>query len=86
MNNAGYTLVRPVEELSVQEFKEQFETNVFGVVRVIQEILPTMRMRKSGIIVNINSINGMVGFPLTPAYVSSKFALEGLSESVWLLR
>lgn len=82
VNNAGYALVRPVEELSVQGFKEQFETNVFGVVRVIQEILPTMRMRKSGIIVNISSINGRVGFPLTPAYVSSKFALEGLSESL----
>ena len=85
VNNAGYALVRPVEELSVQEFKEQFETNVFGVVRVIQEILPTMRMRKSGIIVNISSINGRVGFPLTPAYVSSKFALEGLSESLDVL-
>jgi NAD(P)-dependent dehydrogenase (short-subunit alcohol dehydrogenase family) len=82
VNNAGYALVGPVEELSVQEFKEQFETNVFGVVRVIQEILPTMRMRKSGIIVNISSINGRVGFPLTSAYVSSKFALEGLSESL----
>jgi NAD(P)-dependent dehydrogenase (short-subunit alcohol dehydrogenase family) len=58
VNNAGYALVGPVEELSVQEFKEQFETNVFGVVRVIQEILPTMRMRKCGIIVNISSING----------------------------
>lgn len=82
VNNAGYALVGPVEELSVQEFKEQFETNVFGVVRVIQEILPTMRMRKCGIIVNISSINGRVGFRLTSAYVSSKFALEGLSESL----
>ena len=67
VNNAGYGLVGPLEELSIQEIKEQFETNVFGVVRVIQEILPTMRMRKSGIIVNISSINGRVGFPLTSA-------------------
>jgi NAD(P)-dependent dehydrogenase (short-subunit alcohol dehydrogenase family) len=82
VNNAGYGLVGPLEELSIQEFKEQFETNVFGVIRVIQEILPIMRKQRHGTIVNISSVAGRIGFPLTSAYVSSKFALEGLSESM----
>jgi NAD(P)-dependent dehydrogenase (short-subunit alcohol dehydrogenase family) len=82
VNNAGYALVGPLEELSIQEFKEQFETNVFGVIRVTQSVLPIMRKQQHGTIVNISSIAGRIGFPLTPAYVSSKFALEGLSESM----
>jgi NAD(P)-dependent dehydrogenase (short-subunit alcohol dehydrogenase family) len=82
VNNAGYGLVGPLEELSIQEFKEQFETNVFGVIRVTQSVLPIMRKQRDGTIVNISSIAGRMGFPLTPAYVSSKFALEGLSESM----
>jgi NAD(P)-dependent dehydrogenase (short-subunit alcohol dehydrogenase family) len=82
VNNAGYALVGPLEELSIQEFKEQFETNVFGAIRVIQKILPIMRKQRHGTIVNISSVAGRIGFPLTPAYVSSKFALEGLSESM----
>ena len=82
VNNAGYTLIGPLEEVSIQEFKEQFETNVFGVIRVSQSVLPIMRKQRHGTIVNISSIAGRIGFPLTPAYVSSKFALEGLSESM----
>src|SRR5918912_1313841 len=82
VNNAGYALVGPLEELSIQEFKEQFETNVFGVIRVTQSVLPIMRKQRHGTIVNVSSIAGRIGFPLTPAYVSSKFALEGLSESM----
>src|ERR671939_14996 len=82
VNNAGYALVGPLEELSIQELKEQFETNVFGVIRVTQSVLPIMRKQRDGIIVNISSVAGMMGFPLTSAYVSSKFALEGLSESM----
>src|SRR5919197_5507939 len=82
VNNAGYGLLGPLEELSIQEFKEQFETNVFGIIRVIQKILPIMRQQRHGTIVNISSLAGRIGFPLTPAYVSSKFALEGLSESM----
>jgi NAD(P)-dependent dehydrogenase (short-subunit alcohol dehydrogenase family) len=82
VNNAGFGLVGPFEELSVEEFKEQFETNVFGVIRVTQAVLPIMRRQRNGIIVNISSIAGKIGFPLTSAYVSSKFALEGLSESI----
>jgi len=82
VNNAGYALVGPLEELSIQEFKEQFETNVFGAIRVTQAVLPIMRKQRHGTIVNISSIAGRIGFPLTSAYVSSKFALEGLSESM----
>jgi NAD(P)-dependent dehydrogenase (short-subunit alcohol dehydrogenase family) len=82
VNNAGYALVGPFEELSIEEFKEQFETNVFGVIRVTQAVLPIMRRQRCGTIVNISSIAGKIGFPLTSAYASSKFALEGLSESI----
>ena len=80
VNNAGYALVGPFEEISVKEFKEQYETNVFGVIRVTQAVLPIMRRQRNGTIVNISSIAGKIGFPLSSAYVSSKFALEGFSE------
>ena len=80
VNNAGYGLFGCVEDITIQELKAQFETNFFGVVRLIQEISPIMRKLGSGIIVNVSSIAGRIGFPGTPAYISSKFALEGLSE------
>ncbi len=82
VNNAGYALLGAVEDLSIDELKAQYETNLFGIVRVTQAVLPIMRKQKSGIIVNMSSIGGRVGFPLSPAYVSTKFALEGLSESM----
>lgn len=82
VNNAGYFLVGCLEDLTINDIKAQFETNFFGVVRTIQQVLPTMRSQKSGIIVNISSVAGRIGFPVTPAYISSKFALEGLSESM----
>jgi NAD(P)-dependent dehydrogenase (short-subunit alcohol dehydrogenase family) len=80
VNNAGYGLFGCLEDVSIDELKAQFETNFFGVVRLIQEIAPTMRKQGSGIIVNVSSVAGRIGFPGTPAYISSKFALEGLSE------
>ncbi len=82
VNNAGYVLLGPVEQLSIKEFKEQFETNFFGVIRVIQAVLPIMRRQRGGTIVNISSSAGRIGLPLNSAYVGSKFALEGLSESM----
>jgi len=82
VNNAGYFLVGCIEDISIDDMKSQFETNFFGVVRTIQAVLPTMRNLKSGIIVNVSSVAGRIGFPVTPAYISSKFALEGLSESM----
>lgn len=82
VNNAGYFLVGCLEEITIKDIKAQFETNFFGIVRTIQEVLPSMRSQKSGIIVNISSVAGRIGFPVTPGYISSKFALEGLSESM----
>lgn len=82
VNNAGYGLVGAFEDLSVEEIKTQFETNFFGVIRLTQQVLPIMRKQKSGTIVNVSSGAGLIGFPGMSAYVSSKFALEGLSESM----
>jgi short-subunit dehydrogenase len=82
VNNAGYGLVGAFEDLSVEEIKTQFETNFFGVIRLTQQVLPIMRKQKSGTIVNVSSGAGRIGFPGMSAYVSSKFALEGVSESM----
>jgi NAD(P)-dependent dehydrogenase (short-subunit alcohol dehydrogenase family) len=82
VNNAGYGLFGALEELPIDEIKKQFETNYFGAVRAIKEVLPSMRKQKSGIIINISSIAGVVGIPGESIYSSSKFALEGLSESI----
>jgi len=82
VNNAGYGLVGAFEDLSIEEIKSQFETNFFGVIRLTQQVLPIMRKQKLGTIVNVSSGAGRIGFPGMSAYVSSKFALEGLSESM----
>ena len=71
-----------IEDSSLDEIKAQFETNFFGAIRVIKKVIPIMRKQKSGTIVNVSSIAGRIGFPLGSPYVSSKFALEGLSESM----
>jgi len=82
VNNAGWALWGCVEDVSVDEFKAQFDTNFFSIIRLIQEVGPTMRKQGSGTIVNVSSVVGRIGFPASPAYISSKFALEGLSESL----
>ena len=82
VNNAGYGLMGSVEDSSLDEIKSQFETNFFGAIRVMQRVIPIMRKQRSGTIVNVSSIAGRIGFPMGSAYVSSKFALEGLSESI----
>lgn len=82
VNNAGYGLFGALEEISMDEAKKQFETNLFGAMRTIKEILPTMRKQKNGIIINVTSLAGVVGIPAECIYVSTKFALEGLSESI----
>ena len=80
VNNAGWGMWGTVEDVSIEEFKQQFETNFFSIIRMIQKVAPIMRKQKSGNIVNVSSVAGRIGFPVSPAYISSKFALEGLSE------
>lgn len=80
VNNAGYGQFGCTEDVSINDFRKQFETNFFSIVRIIQEVSPVMRKQNSGIIVNISSVGGRMGLPGSAAYISSKFALEGLSE------
>jgi len=82
VNNAGYGLIGAFEELSIDEIKNQYETNLFGLIRVTQVVLPIMRKQKSGTVVNVSSGAGLFGYPSGSAYVSTKFAIEGLSESI----
>lgn len=84
VNNAGYASGGFIEEISVGEYRRQFETNVFGAISITQIVLPYMRKQKSGKIINVSSISGQVGFPGLSPYVSSKYALEGWSESLRL--
>jgi NAD(P)-dependent dehydrogenase (short-subunit alcohol dehydrogenase family) len=80
VNNAGFGVVGPFEDVAIDEIKKQYETNFYGVIRVTQAVLPIMRRQMSGRIINISSGAGRFGYPGGSAYVSSKFALEGLSE------
>ncbi|MDW0267054.1 MAG: SDR family oxidoreductase, partial [Nitrososphaeraceae archaeon] len=83
VNNAGYSIFGSLEELSLEEIKQEFETNFFGAVRVTKAVIPTMRKNSSGTIVNVSSIGGKVGLlPFFTAYHASKFALEGYTESL----
>ncbi|MDF0682669.1 MAG: SDR family NAD(P)-dependent oxidoreductase, partial [Candidatus Nitrosocosmicus sp.] len=82
INNAGYGLSGALEDLLINEIKLQFETNFFGLIRATQEVLPIMRNQRSGIIVNISSGLGRFGIATSSAYASSKFAVEGLTESM----
>jgi NAD(P)-dependent dehydrogenase (short-subunit alcohol dehydrogenase family) len=83
VNNAGYSVFGSLEELSLEEIKQEFETNFFGAVRVSKAVIPTMRKNSSGTIVNVSSVGGKVGLLLFfTAYHASKFALEGFTESL----
>jgi NAD(P)-dependent dehydrogenase (short-subunit alcohol dehydrogenase family) len=84
VNNAGYSLIGALEDLSMDEIKAQFETNLFGAIRVMKAVLPIMRKQQGGTVVNVSSMAGRVGFPLFPAYNGTKYALEGVSESLRL--
>jgi short-subunit dehydrogenase len=82
INNAGYGSYGAVEDMPMSEAKYQFEVNIFGLARLIQLVLPTMRNQKSGRIINISSIGGSIGEPHGAWYHATKFALEGLSDSL----
>jgi NAD(P)-dependent dehydrogenase (short-subunit alcohol dehydrogenase family) len=83
VNNAGYDLFGSLEESSLEEIKQQFETNVFGVIRTTKAVIPTMRKQGNGTIINISSVGGIIGLlPFTTAYHASKFAIEGFTESL----
>lgn len=84
VNNAGFALGGFSEELSIENYRLQFETNFFGLIAVTQAVLPLMRAKKHGRIINMSSISGRIGFPGLSAYVASKHALEGYSESLRL--
>jgi len=82
VNNAGHGLLGAVEEASDSEVREVYEINVFGLLRVTRAVLPHFRERRSGHVVNISSIGGLVGLPGWGIYNSTKFAIEGLSEAL----
>ncbi len=84
VNNAGYLLVGAIEEATLDQAHAQLETNFFGVVRVVKAVLPAMREQKSGKIINISSLAGMVAVPFWGFYNASKFAVEGYSETLRL--
>lgn len=82
INNAGYPLMGPFELSTQEQVESQFNTNIFGVMRVTREILPIFRRQKEGVIVNVASMGGRVSFPMYGAYNATKWAVEGFSESL----
>jgi NAD(P)-dependent dehydrogenase (short-subunit alcohol dehydrogenase family) len=82
VNNAGISIMGAVEDTSIEEAKAQLETNFFGVLRVCRATLPALRKNGGGHVVNISSLAGIIGLPFSGLYSASKFALEGVSESL----
>ncbi len=82
LNNAGYALMGPFEAATSEEIESQFATNVFGLMNVTRAFLPHFRSRGEGMFLNVSSIGGLITFPLMSLYHSSKWAVEGFSESL----
>ena len=82
VNNAGYGLFGPVQTISANELRTQYETNVIAPLKLTNAVLPRMIRQRKGTIINVSSVLGQLGTPYNGAYVSSKFALEGMSESL----
>ena len=82
INNAGYGLVSSVEELEEAQMYAQFEVNLFGLLRVSRAVIPGMRAQKRGVIINISSFLGKIGLPLLTLYNASKYAVEGVTDSL----
>ena len=83
INNAGMGIAGDIEHTTIDKDKEQVETLFFGTLRMIKQVLPVMRVQNSGIIINISSIGGLIGLPYQNMYSAAKFAVEGLSESLY---
>jgi NAD(P)-dependent dehydrogenase (short-subunit alcohol dehydrogenase family) len=84
VNNAGMVLAGAIEDTAIEEARLQFETSFFGVLRVCRAALPAMREQRSGLIVNVSSVAGVMGIPFQGLYSAAKFAVEGLSEALRL--
>lgn len=84
VNNAGFGIAGSIEDTSLDEAHRQFEVNFFGMVRMTRAVLPDMRRRRRGLIINISSIGGLISLPFQGAYAASKFAVEGFTEALWM--
>lgn len=82
VNNAGFGLLSTIEECTDEEIFQQFDVNVFGLIKVTREVLPSMRENKNGVIINISSFLGKMGLPLLAHYNASKYAVEGIVDSL----
>ncbi|CAN5207278.1 oxidoreductase [soil metagenome] len=82
INNAGYGYLGTIEETPIEDIESLYQTNILGVIRMVQAVIPVMRKKSSGLIINFSSINGIVPFPLFSVYSSTKFAIETLSEGL----
>lgn len=82
INNAGCGISGPIEETPINQARELFNINFFGMLTVIQQVLPIMRKQQKGLIINLSSIGGVLGLPFQGLYSASKFAIEGLSEAL----
>ncbi|MBF0257498.1 MAG: SDR family NAD(P)-dependent oxidoreductase [Desulfamplus sp.] len=83
VNNAGVGIGGAIEDTSTDMVKSLFDTNFFGICRVLQEVLPVMKRQSEGLIINMSSIGGMIGLPFQGIYSASKFAVEGFSEALY---
>lgn len=82
LNNAGYGLAGPFEAASLEQIRHQFDTNVFGLMSVTRAFLPHFRVNRAGLFMNVSSIGGLITFPMFSMYHSTKWAVEGFSESL----
>ncbi|OKP90547.1 short-chain dehydrogenase/reductase [Paenibacillus helianthi] len=82
VNNAGFAVGGFVEEVGMDEWRRQMDTNFFGLIEVTKAVLPMMRSQRAGLIVNVSSVSGLTGFPGYAPYAASKYAVEGFSESL----
>ncbi|XP_072171891.1 retinol dehydrogenase 8-like [Diadema setosum] len=82
INNAGIASFTPMEYMPIEDMKELFDTNLFGMARMLQAVLPHMKEQKTGHIISTSSVTGIGGYPMYDVYSASKFAIEGLSEAL----